>query len=154
MTGTCEPAARRLCSTPSPSRPGIITSSTMRSGSDSATAASAELPLSAVSVSNPSKRRADETRWDTFSSSSTTRTRRLVAVAAGICFSPLACPCSGCVDPERLAWAKPEHFLCIVYDASRGDTPTSADRDAAGPQLRLHGTDGQLAEVKDARGQH
>jgi len=42
-----------------------------------------EGPLSAMIVSKPSKRSAEDTRWVTFSSSSTTRTRRFAATRCG-----------------------------------------------------------------------
>src|SRR3954451_22749592 len=74
QTGTSIPSPRRRRTTLTPSRPGIITSSTITEGGRWATAASASCPSAAVETAKPSRRNARSRACLTVASSSTTRT--------------------------------------------------------------------------------
>src|SRR5215217_4481017 len=74
QTGTSTPSPRRRRTTETPSRPGIITSSTITAGGRWATAVSASWPSAAVATAKPSRRRARSRACLTVASSSTTRT--------------------------------------------------------------------------------
>src|SRR4051794_8192387 len=74
QTGTSMPSPRRRRSTLTPSRSGIVTSSTITAGGRRATASSASRPPAAVSTAKPSSRRARSRACRIVASSSTTRT--------------------------------------------------------------------------------
>ena len=137
----------------------------MRSGSCSATAASAAVPLSAVTVSKPSKRSAEDTRWVTFSSSSTTRTRRLAGAATvdtDMRF-PFERHQLRRTDVGRrlavlilcVAAVRQVDTTCdeIKYPSAAASGGSAHDR-AGGPQRVLDLADRQLAEVEHAGRQH
>src|SRR3954449_12988087 len=74
QTGTSIPSPRSRRTTLTPSRPGIMTSSTITEGGRWATAASASCPSAAVVTAKPSRRSARSRACLTVASSSTTRT--------------------------------------------------------------------------------
>ena len=80
MIGNVDPLLRSVLSTSMPSMPGMRWSSTMTSGSCSATAASASLPSAASATSNPSPDRAWPRTHLMFFSSSTMSTRLLMRI--------------------------------------------------------------------------
>src|SRR3954471_2694257 len=74
QTGTSMPSPRSRRSTLTPSRSGIVTSSTITAGGRRAIAARASRPPAAVSTAKPSRRRARSRACRIVASSSTTRT--------------------------------------------------------------------------------
>ena len=108
MIGVPARSAPSRRATSKPSMSGSITSSTIRSGRNAATAASASAPVPADSTAKPWKRRAIEMTSTMFGSSSTTRTRFDSFIADSIGREAV----SFLGGPERYAGRSPRGVAC------------------------------------------
>src|SRR3712207_4619385 len=129
------PICRRT--TPNPSRPGIITSSTSRSGRNCSATASACCPSEAVATSKPANRRLAESSSRMFGSSSTTSSRASgfepdaegpvllpdTRPPVGLC-AAVVVMVTGCGGVLREAWTLPVRSL--GRSAGRGHRPAAA----------------------------